>query len=431
MDNRNFPDGYYNYGEYNGYQNYRLGAASGNENLLPRESLLKASDENKPYYRSQENFQNSYPDDQLWNMQTRRVPNSSYSMFSPSFKQNVNQSVMNSQIRDNLAQKRDLPLKGILVGGHNGNNMEGIHRSINPDEGMIQERKETNHLRAKSPHTNYRLQARTRSNENLLGTLCGGEPVLDMDDNQYYLINERKLGPENYDNKNLYDDYNDQTDDEISFKDGNIYDYNSVDSEIYESPLDMAKFDPRERPNKPFQNQIYCNNHCEKSDGSTYDNSDNSYYMLQQPSSSQGFSQSRLNLNRSRHLIHPHISRREMYKQLASEKLNETFNELKNAGLSDNNEKYNPQRNESFSGMDRYKYQDLLNENGKRLGMMMPHLNKYKVSNDNEEINRRLHFPLIKTQDASCNTNRNIQMGSEEQKFKNSLGESGSFVHMQ
>ncbi|CAH1402649.1 unnamed protein product [Nezara viridula] len=381
-NNRSYPDSYYNYGEYNEYQNYRQPSSSRNENLLPKETVLKASDGNKSYYRGQENFQDSYSEDQSWNTQTRRVPNPSYSMFPSSHKKNLSHSVADSQLRNNLPQTRDLPIKGILVGGHNGNNLEG-------------------------------------------------EPVIDMDDSQYYLINDRKLGPDN--DKNFYDDYNEQTDDEISYKEGNVYDYNATDNAYESSIRDMAMFDPRERANKQFPKPMHGNSHCEKPESSPYSNNDD-YYMVQQrntPSSSQGYNQSRLqNLNRNRTLMHSPSNRQEMYKQLATEKLNETFNELKNAGLNEKNEEYKPQRQDSFAGMDRYKYQDLINENTKR-SAMMSHLNKYKTSNDNEQINRRLYYPLSKTQDASCNTNRKIQMGPEELKSKNSSqGEPGSFVHM-
>ncbi|CAH1402648.1 unnamed protein product [Nezara viridula] len=429
-NNRSYPDSYYNYGEYNEYQNYRQPSSSRNENLLPKETVLKASDGNKSYYRGQENFQDSYSEDQSWNTQTRRVPNPSYSMFPSSHKKNLSHSVADSQLRNNLPQTRDLPIKGILVGGHNGNNLEGMHRNNISEQGMTQERKETNQRRVKTPQSNYRLPP-YRDNENLMATLCGGEPVIDMDDSQYYLINDRKLGPDN--DKNFYDDYNEQTDDEISYKEGNVYDYNATDNAYESSIRDMAMFDPRERANKQFPKPMHGNSHCEKPESSPYSNNDD-YYMVQQrntPSSSQGYNQSRLqNLNRNRTLMHSPSNRQEMYKQLATEKLNETFNELKNAGLNEKNEEYKPQRQDSFAGMDRYKYQDLINENTKR-SAMMSHLNKYKTSNDNEQINRRLYYPLSKTQDASCNTNRKIQMGPEELKSKNSSqGEPGSFVHM-
>lgn len=50
----------------------RHAPSSRNENLLSNESILKASDENKHYYRGPENFQDGYSEDQSWNMQARR-----------------------------------------------------------------------------------------------------------------------------------------------------------------------------------------------------------------------------------------------------------------------------------------------------------------------------------------------------------------------
>lgn len=134
-----------------------------------------------------------------------------------------------------------------------------------------------------------------------------------MDDSQYYLINDRKLGQET--DKNFYDDYNEQTDEELLFKEGNAYDYNSMDN-MYGTPIrEMATFDPRERANKQFHKNMHGNNPCEKPEGSAYGNNDD-YYMVQQrntPCSSQGYNQSRLQ-NQSRNLRHPSVNRQEMYK---------------------------------------------------------------------------------------------------------------------